>query len=262
MLFLEKEGNPSGNGGVPKSDLDDAANEAVERLIQSQARGDLMRAIDMIKTENSRYRADRRTMRKTIAQIEAQMPTKEDVVLKGNEAKDYVEFAALKLTPKQIAETLKAHETLVAKDRDRSFTDAGTDAAKVAGLKAGGFLCLMKMKGLMTEVREVEETVDGEKVKSKQVYVRPSADEKAEWKVLDKFVEGDAEVRDLVDALRIEDHDGDAPAQGNATRNGVNFPKQSPSSDKAPATINLADRHAAQTYVMPSQRKKTKESST
>ena len=158
-------------------DIDELAAK-VSRLV-SKKDGDPSEAIALVMKENANYRDrhrdDARTIKEQsdkIKELETKAPGKDDIVLKGDEAKAYTALMALKPTVQEVTD-LRTFKTNA--DHKAKMKEVG----EAAGYNPEALAEVLMMKGMMAVM--VEATVPDEKDKSKLVkknipHVRPITD--------------------------------------------------------------------------------------
>lgn len=127
-------------------------------------------------SENYRYREKIRDLREELKKAQGMAPDENSVVLSGDDAAKYREF---KLSPAAIAEKLTRLATLetevaglqskVTEHERQGLVQASADAANY---DSEAWAEVVKLKGLIPEIKEVEK--DG--AKQKVAYVRTAAD--------------------------------------------------------------------------------------
>lgn len=208
-----------------------ADGEGAPGVIRSYS-GGAHEELGRLKSDNHRYRLERKKLK---AEIEELTKTNAEIAKRALSADDFKRWETLKdvtLKPDEITAALKERDELKVKVEDAEKDAQVAEAAEALSWKPGVLKRLVKSEGLHLEWREVERPKKDDPKGTEKVrmaHVRPAADERAELKPLDKYVE--SHLADFVPALTAKDSE-----QGSGQRRetqGVPYPTQ-PTGGTAP----------------------------
>lgn len=208
---------PEGTTTTVKEPLDEARLASRVARLVNKNKGDVGEAVELVLSENANYRErhrlDTETLRARdarIKELEGLVPGKEDVVLKGDEAKAYKGLAEVKTTAQEVTElrTFKTHAERVA-------------LMKTAGEKVGydpdvlaDLLGMRGVKVVMKEVTTLDPKDKSKTIKDTLPHVQPITDDKAEPMLLTDYV--DKHLKLYEQALR-KDASGSTSRKGRTT---------------------------------------------
>lgn len=134
-------------------------------------------------------------LRETKAQLELAKkgaPADGAKVLSKEEAAEWDAFKALNLKPTEIKKVTEDHARLLGEEQGRKEEESYGDAAEALDFSnVPAFKRWMKREGLVLEMRDqrVEDEETGKKITIKMPFIRPKADEKAQFEPLQEYVE-------------------------------------------------------------------------
>lgn len=233
----------------------------INRVVMSmigREKGNAKAVIRHLVREGRRYRTRLRQVEDELKTRPAKLKDGE-IVLNVDDAKKWNALKDITLTPEQVKESLKKKEELEAKEIARTRSELAARGSKELGVKRPQIVAReLTERGFTAEEREVEEIIDGKKVKKAQIQVRPANDEKAAWRSLQEFVEKD--LKDLQPALMADEEPEDGSSgdrDSTKEETTVIYPAQRGARGRAPVKDAVV-KVIGDKYASPSELKKQK----
>ena len=244
-------GGGGGGGGAPPvpKDRETEVDHLIDRIVSRH--GTMQNALRHLAGENYDYRERHRADEAALAAFRTRVP-EGAIVLTGDDKAEFEAFKALKVKAEDVKKGLEERDQLKSKTKESDYEKIVEKAAKHFKFKPTVLSKLLKTEDLVLELRDTEVEVDGqdEPQVHKVAHVRPAKDEKADWKLLDKYVE--KHLADFLPALRAEEGADTPPSKTSPTR----LPSQSSSKGGKDAKVDPVNAHISATYATPGERAK------
>jgi hypothetical protein len=253
------EGQPNSESRQDRRSDREGGGFDINKVVMSmigREKGNAKAVIRHLVREGRRYRTRLRTVEEDLATRPPKLKEGE-IILNKEDATKWTALKDISLTPEQVKESLKKKDELETAERNRTQGELAARGSKELGIKRPQIVARELIeRGMTAEEREVEEVVDGKKVKKAQVQVRPANDPKAAWRSLEDFVNKD--LKDLQPAL-MADEDPEEESSGNRDstkeETTVMFPVQRGARGRAPAKDAVV-KVIGDKYASPSELRK------
>lgn len=242
-MFLKTDLDPSGNGdkkqkrGFLPDMTDEELDSTIRSLVDSQGKGDPLRALRILKKDNAKVRDLNRKLNEQVEKTTELSP--DDAALLAATKK-------AKLTPETLGALMTENKELKASKEATEFATLVTQAAgELNSNVLKDQLTLNKMHLEMREIH-VEETNDKKEkvvVLKKLPHVRPAADATAPLTPLNVWVQSLA--KPYQEALKVKADGTKVDKKG--TTSFTEFPEQ-PDGGKAPKQGRAVDNHLQAQY--------------